>query len=94
MMDINLELRPEALKAKLERMWDLSARKIRRKEKEYDPALGSPVFTAAGKYTTRGWTEWTQGFEYGGKILQFDATGDEEFLDEAKREVRSAWLPT
>jgi unsaturated chondroitin disaccharide hydrolase len=29
-----------------------------------------------GRYTTRGWTEWTQGFQYGAEILQFDATGD------------------
>ena len=33
-----------------------------------------------GKYTARGWTEWTQGFVYGSAILQYDATGDEAFL--------------
>ena len=33
-----------------------------------------------GKYTSRGWTEWTQGFQFGTAILQFDATGDKEFL--------------
>src|SRR4029079_11848027 len=40
-----------------------------------------PVFTVEGKYRARGWTEWTQGFQFGSALLQFDATGDEEFLD-------------
>jgi rhamnogalacturonyl hydrolase YesR len=35
----------------------------------------------AGKYSSRSWTEWTQGFQFGAAILQFDATGDEEFLE-------------
>ena len=34
----------------------------------------------AGKYKARGWTEWTQGFQFGSAILQYDATGDESFL--------------
>ena len=29
------------------------------------PAQGSPVFTVRGQYAARGWTEWTQGFQYG-----------------------------
>lgn len=40
----------------------------------------TPVFTIKGKYTQRGWTEWTQGFQYGCAILQFDATNEAEFL--------------
>src|SRR5205085_5794647 len=27
------------------------------------------------------WTEWTQGFQYGLPLLQFDATGERKFLD-------------
>ena len=42
---------------------------------------GSPVFTVEGRYRARGWTEWTQGFQFGSALLQFDATGDEQFLD-------------
>src|SRR5258705_106312 len=42
---------------------------------------GSAVFTVAGVYRSRGWTEWTQGFQFGSALLQFDATGDAEFLD-------------
>src|SRR6202044_3103286 len=51
---------------------------------EYDPAKGSPVFTVNGKYTSRGWTEWTEGFHYGSAFLQFDATGEERFADFAQ----------
>ena len=75
-MKIDMDLRPAHLKAKLGRFWELSSEKILAIEANYDPAAGSPVFTVAGKYTTRGWTEWTQGFQYGSAVLQFDATGE------------------
>lgn len=84
-MNINEKLTIEQLLPKVKLLWDLSAHKIRRIEQEYDPALGAPVFTRAGKYTTRGWTEWTQGFQYGSSILQFDATGEEEFLEMGRK---------
>jgi unsaturated chondroitin disaccharide hydrolase len=71
---------PRELSSKLDRMWALSAEKIRAIEAAYDPSRGSPVFTVEGRWTSRGWTEWTQGFQYGSAILQFDAVGDEEFL--------------
>ena len=45
------------------------------------PGAATPVFTIEGKYTARGWTEWTQGFQYGSAVLQYDATGDEAFLE-------------
>ena len=63
------------------RLWQVSAGKVRRLLGRYDPAAGSPVFTKDGKYTAQGWTEWTQGFQFGSAILQFDATGDEAFLE-------------
>ncbi len=80
MIQTRKDLSPDNLREKIERFWELSGRKILAIENEYDPAQGSPVFTEAGKYTTRGWTEWTQGFQYGSAILQYDATGDEQFL--------------
>ena len=78
---------------KLGRFWDLSARKIRLVEREYDSAQGSPVFTMEGRYTARGWTEWTQGFQYGAEILQFDATGEASFLDAGRRHTREKMAP-
>ena len=64
----------------LSRFFALAKSKIAAIDREYDESKGSPVFTVGGKYTTRGWTEWTEGFRYGIAILHFDATGDEESL--------------
>ena len=72
---------PGDLSARIARMWELSAAKIRSTERSYDPSKGSPVFTVSGAWTSRGWTEWTQGFQYGSAMLQFDATGEKEFLE-------------
>lgn len=80
-MQISQKIQPADLSAKLRRFWKLSAEKILDIEKRYDPARGSPVFTAKGKYTSRGWTEWTQGFQYGSAILQFDISGEPKFLE-------------
>lgn len=80
-MNINQNLTAKNLQKKLNNVWEHSARKIHLIRQEYDTAKGSPVFTEAGKYTTRGWTEWTQGFQFGGEILQYDATGEQGFLD-------------
>jgi unsaturated chondroitin disaccharide hydrolase len=80
-MRINSRLRPADLLPRIRRFWGLSAAKIRAIEKTHDPAAGSPVFTVHGRYTARGWTEWTRGFQYGSAILQFDATGETGFLE-------------
>jgi unsaturated chondroitin disaccharide hydrolase len=79
-MKIDYKIRPENFSGKLRRFWERSGEKVLRIAQRYDPAKGSPVFTVRGKYTQRGWTEWTQGFQFGSALLQFDATGDEEFL--------------
>jgi hypothetical protein len=49
-------------------------------ERRWTVADGAPMFTVAGKYTARGWTQWTQGFQYGNAILCFDLTGDPNLL--------------
>ncbi len=81
MIQLKTDLKPADLQPALKDFWNLSGQKIRLIRDRYDHTKGSPVFTEAGNYTTRGWTEWTQGFEFGSAILQFDATGDEEALD-------------
>lgn len=81
MMHIDEELAASDLLPQLEAFWPLSGQKINHLAQTYDPSRGSPVFTVKGKYTTKGWTEWTQGFQFGWAILQFDATGDSQFLD-------------
>lgn len=84
-MRIDDQLTPAALAPALEQLWQLSARKLDLICAEFDPAWGSPVFTVGGKYTTRGWTEWTEGFHYGSAFIQFDATGERRFADQARR---------
>lgn len=74
------KLHPADLKPAVARLWQLSAEKILSIDRDEKPGEATPVFTIKGKYTARGWTEWTQGFVYGSAILQFDATGEEQFL--------------
>lgn len=90
MLKINTQLALTDLKEKISNLWNLSSQKMLNMEKTYDKTKGSPVFTVKGKYTTRGWTEWTQGFQYGSAILQFDATGDEQFLEIGKKQTQKA----
>ncbi len=80
MLTIDTSLTPEKLLPGIDRVFSVSAKKIDALQKRWDPARGTPVFTVRGEYTSRGWTEWTQGFQFGSAILQFDATGDEHFL--------------
>lgn len=93
MININTKLNSVDLKGKLKTLWQLSEKKINHIEKHYDESKGSPVFTVAGKYSTRGWTEWTQGFQYGSAILQFDITGDKNLLDSARNKILTKMAP-
>src|SRR5690349_18256263 len=80
-LKIDGELRAKKLLPKIVRLFELSAPKILNIEKTCKPSKGTPVFTAKGRYTSRGWTEWTQGFQFGSALLQFDATGEQRFLE-------------
>jgi hypothetical protein len=80
MIHIQNTLTPASLAPKLDQFFSLAKTKIAAIDREYDESKGSPVFTSGGKYTTRGWTEWTEGFRYGIAILHFDATGDPQSL--------------
>ncbi len=93
MLKIDFQLKPDNLKKKLNLFWELSGEKIRLIDKNYDASKGSPVFTVDGKYTTRGWTEWTQGFQFGSSILQFDATGDSYFLESGRKNTLDKMAP-
>lgn len=92
-MQINTRLEPSDLLPALARLWALSAEKLRLIGREYDASKGSPVFTVGGRYTARGWTEWTQGFQFGSELLQFDATGERVFLESGRRRTVEAMSP-
>lgn len=93
MIKINTALKPADLAPKLQQFWQLSGEKIHLIEKYYDPSKGSPVFTIDGKYSTRGWTEWTQGFQYGSAILQYDATGEKDLLATSRKKTIEVMAP-
>ena len=84
-MNTDPHITPSSLSQKLDQFWQLATRKVLLIEDEYDTGQGSPVFTVEGKYLTRGWTEWTQGFQYGIPLLVFAATGNREMLETGKK---------
>ena len=79
-MKIDATLTPARLQKKVSRVFELAGQKIHALNATWDPTKGTPVFTVKGKYTSRGWTEWTQGFQFGLAFLHFDATGDDASL--------------
>src|SRR5215468_2504899 len=81
MIQIDQRRSPRDLVPKIERVFALSGRKIQLIEETWQTDDGAPVFTVQGRYRARGWTEWTQGFQFGSAILQFDATDDRGFLE-------------
>lgn len=79
-IQLDPSLSPTSLVNDIERVFELSAQKIRSIHKAWHPDQGTPVFTVNGRYTARGWTEWTQGFQFGSALLQYEATGEKAFL--------------
>jgi hypothetical protein len=88
MITLNRSLTPSDLASDIKKLWEASAPKILSIDAAEVPGSTTPVFTVQGRYTARGWTEWTQGFVYGSAILQFDATGDEKFLTLGRERTR------
>ena len=72
---------------RIERLFEISAGKILCLEQFWKPSQGAPVFTVKGHYSSRGWTEWTQGFQFGSALLQYDATADKRFLEIGRRKT-------
>ena len=92
-MQIDAKLAPKDLLGPIQQTFELAAAKARDIDRTWDPKKGTPVFTVNGKYASRGWTEWTQGFQYGCQILCFDALGDEELLELGRTNTVERMLP-
>ena len=92
-MELNTAFSISDLEKPLARFWQLSGQKIRLIEDSFDTQKGAPVFTEKGKYVTRGWTEWTQGFQFGSALLQFDATGESDFLEIGRKNTVNKMAP-
>ncbi len=93
MIQVDHKLTPADLLPKLNRFWSRSAECIDAIENNFPPGSASPVFTVKGRYTARGWTEWTQGFRVGSALLHFDATDDERFLDLGREQTIAVMAP-
>ncbi len=87
MIRVNYQLKPTDFREKLRVFWSISGEKIRTIRQQGNTSQGSPVFTVQGKYTPRGWTDWTRGFQIGSALLQFDATGASEFADWGRKDT-------
>jgi len=80
-------LTAQGLMPGIERALGLASEKTLRLDARWRTADGAPVFTVAGRYTARSWTQWTQGFQYGNALLGFEMTGNVELLAAARRHV-------
>ena len=78
---VDPRISPAKLRPQVQRLFDVSGDKILLINRRWNPDRGTPVFTVKGRYTSRGWTEWTQGFQFGAAILQYEVTGDPVFLE-------------
>jgi unsaturated chondroitin disaccharide hydrolase len=87
MIQIKENITPQDLQPKINRLFGCAAQKIQALRANQEPYWSSPVFTIEGKYTSRGWTEWTQGFQFGCAILQYDATDESQFLEYGRKQT-------
>ena len=91
-MNIDAQLTATGLAGAARNVFAQAGTKIASIDASWQPAAGAPVFTIDGKYTSRGWTEWTQGFQFGSVILQFDATGESPYVS-LTRDCRNIFQP-
>ncbi len=87
-MKIDQHITAKSLQSPLDRFLGIARTKTLKLARKWHNGLdgaGAPVFTRRGRYTARGWTEWTQGFLFGMPLLVFDATGDTDCLDAGVR---------
>ena len=80
-MRIDPTIDPKRAASGAARLFESAGAKIPALARRLAGAAGAPVFTVEGKYTSRGWTEWTQGFQFGSALLCFEATGERKLLD-------------
>lgn len=80
-IDQSIELQDSARAAR--RVAAVASRKIHTLLKRWN-ASDAPVFTVAGRYSSRNWTSWTRGFLYGQALICFEMTGEEDVLETAR----------
>ncbi len=81
------------LAAGTEKVIKTGLKSTRRLINRQNPSEGTPVFTVQGEYTSRGWTEWTQGFQFGNALYLYEASGEKDMLQWGKAEILSRMTP-
>src|SRR5438094_631363 len=92
-MNVDTQIQPKDLNRPLDQLFSLAEQKVVDLDRTWDTSRGTPVFTVQGTYTSKGWTEWTQGFQYGCAILTFDDTGDRELLELGRKNTLQRMAP-
>ncbi|MEO8498124.1 MAG: glycosyl hydrolase [Planctomycetota bacterium] len=92
-MLIDHDITAQSLLPAAQRVFELAAEKTTALDRKWDVRLGTPVVTIQGKYSTRGWTEWTQGFQYGCLILAGDALDDRRLIELGRTRTIDRMLP-
>ena len=87
-MKIDTSLYPSNLSNHVEKVFSIALEKIFLLDNSWNYSSGSPVFTIDGIYSTRGWTEWTQGFQFGAPLLAFEATNDKKTFNIGLRNIK------
>ena len=77
----------------VEKVFSLADGKTKMLASRWEYKAGAPVFTVGGRYTQRGWTEWTQGFQFGNALLIFEALGDPWFLEYGRGRTLAVMAP-
>jgi hypothetical protein len=92
-VEFNNTLSARDLISSVNRALALAVDKTQRLERRWKSSDGAPVFTVAGKYTARSWTQWTQGFQYGNALLCFDLTSEPNCLKMARQHIVAEMAP-
>ena len=80
MIRCDTSLTAAALAPLVRRAAALAVDKARLLRRSWEPSRGTPVFTVSGRYTSRGWTEWTQGFQFGSPSCSSTPPATSDFL--------------
>ena len=92
-MNVDENITADQLSPLVQNVFELAAKKTLALANSWDDTQGTPVFTVDGQYTTRGWTEWTQGFQYGSLILAGDGAGDDSPIELGRQQTITRMLP-
>lgn len=76
------------LQEKIPQFLELAELKTMNLARRWEGIQGAPVYTVNGIYTQRGWTDWTEGFQYGNAILIYESNRTPQLLAYARRKIK------